>query len=488
MTRRWRAAAGRRTRDWPLLYARGIARERSGDWARAEADFLRALELAPEQPYVLNYLGYTWAEQGKNLDRAKAMLLRATELRPQDGNIADSLGWVLFRLGDMPGAVTWLEKAVELESRNSVINDHLGDAYWAAGRQREARFQWRRALTLDPEPEELAKIEAKLRDGLPRRPPAPRSADAAPRRALDGARAGQGQPLPARHRAAGGWLPPAGQPGGLRPGGGPRWPRRRRRRCALRWTGRSARALASRGGQPRAARRAGAGGGRPGSPRRRGAAADQAPAGGLRHRRRLGGCGGGAAAAGPALGAGARRRRGWPRLGRGSAPTCRSASPPRPARMEGVGEVLSPAPALPRMRAAAGEPGRGAGDAGGVPGAGRRGFSPPAALPRRLGRRGRHGARPARRCATTWRRRRSRSARRWPRCWRRCAPCPGCLLARMSGSGATCFGLFADAAAARRRRRRLPRLAGGGAAGGLYGGRRPDALFTGPHGWGVAKR
>ncbi len=154
-------------RDWTLFFARGIALERSGDWTRAEADLLRALELSPEQPYVLNYLGYSWAEQGKNLDRAKAMLLRATELRPQDGNIADSLGWVLFRLGDIAGAVEWLEKAVELEPRNSVINDHLGDAYWASGRQREGRFQWRRALTLEPEPAEIPKIESKLRDGLP---------------------------------------------------------------------------------------------------------------------------------------------------------------------------------------------------------------------------------------------------------------------------------------------------------------------------------
>ena len=153
-------------RDWPLFYARAIARERAGDWPRAEADLLRALELSPDQPYVLNYLGYTWADQGRNLDRAKAMLLRATELRPQDGNIADSLGWVLFRLGDLRGAVTWLEKAVELEPRSAVINDHLGDAYWAAGRHREARFQWRRALNLDPEPEDTPKIEAKLRDGL----------------------------------------------------------------------------------------------------------------------------------------------------------------------------------------------------------------------------------------------------------------------------------------------------------------------------------
>jgi tetratricopeptide (TPR) repeat protein len=154
-------------RDWPLHYARGIALERAGDWPRAEADLLKALELAPEQPYVLNYLGYTWADQGKHLERAKSMLVRATELRPQDGNIADSLGWVLYRLGDLPGAVQWLEKAVELEPRSSVINDHLGDAYWGAGRQREARFQWSRALVLDPEPGEGPKIEVKLRDGLP---------------------------------------------------------------------------------------------------------------------------------------------------------------------------------------------------------------------------------------------------------------------------------------------------------------------------------
>ena len=165
-----------RGRDWPLLYARGIARERSENWAGAEADLLKALDLAPEQPLVLNYLGYSWAEQNKNLDRAKAMLLRATELRPQDGNIADSLGWVLFRLGDLRGAITWLEKAVELEPRNSVINDHLGDAYWAAGRQREGRFQWRRALTTEPEAPEIPKIEAKLRDGLPGYPPASQAA------------------------------------------------------------------------------------------------------------------------------------------------------------------------------------------------------------------------------------------------------------------------------------------------------------------------
>jgi len=152
---------------WPLFYARGIARERGGDWNLAEADFKQALRLAPEQPYVLNYLGYSWVERGTNLAEARRMLERAAELRPEDGNIADSLGWALFKLADMPAAIRWLEKAVELESRNSVINDHLGDAYWAIGRRREAEFQWRRALALDPEPDDAPRISAKLRDGLP---------------------------------------------------------------------------------------------------------------------------------------------------------------------------------------------------------------------------------------------------------------------------------------------------------------------------------
>ena len=154
-------------RDWPLFYARGISRERTGDWPAAEADLQRALQLAPEQPDVLNDLGYSWADQGLNLDRARAMLVRAVELRPQDGNIADSLGWALYRLGDLPGALEWLEKAVELEPRNATITDHLGDVYWVAGRQREAQFQWRRALTMELEPGEGARIEAKLLSGLP---------------------------------------------------------------------------------------------------------------------------------------------------------------------------------------------------------------------------------------------------------------------------------------------------------------------------------
>ncbi|WP_376099937.1 tetratricopeptide repeat protein [Roseomonas sp. CCTCC AB2023176] len=156
-----------RSSDWPLLYARGLARERAGDWPAAEADFRGALRLQPEQPYVLNHLAYSWVERGERLDEARAMLERAVALRPEDGNIIDSLGWALFRLGDIPGAIRWLERATEFEPRNAVINDHLGDAYWAAGRQAEARFQWRRALGLELEPGESTKIEAKLRDGLP---------------------------------------------------------------------------------------------------------------------------------------------------------------------------------------------------------------------------------------------------------------------------------------------------------------------------------
>ena len=153
--------------DWRLFYARGIALERMGRWPDAEASLTRALELAPDQPLVLNYLGYSWVDQGQNLDRAKAMLHRAVELRPQDGFIVDSLGWAYFRIGEFDNAVTQLERAVELEPGDPVINDHLGDAYWRVGRLREARFQWQRALTLKPEADVIAQIEGKLARGLP---------------------------------------------------------------------------------------------------------------------------------------------------------------------------------------------------------------------------------------------------------------------------------------------------------------------------------
>ncbi|MEE8334032.1 MAG: tetratricopeptide repeat protein [Alphaproteobacteria bacterium] len=151
---------------WSLLYARGIAYERAKRWPDAEADFLQALKLSPEQPYVLNYLGYSWVDQGLHLDKAQGMIRRAVKLRPNDGYIVDSLGWVLYRLGEYSGAAKQLERAVVLRPEDPTINDHLGDAYWRVGRLLEARFQWRRALSLKPEAAEIPKIEQKLRQGL----------------------------------------------------------------------------------------------------------------------------------------------------------------------------------------------------------------------------------------------------------------------------------------------------------------------------------
>jgi tetratricopeptide (TPR) repeat protein len=153
-------------RHWTLLYFRGITYERTNRWAQAEADFLKALEFQPEQPLVLNYLGYSWVDQGLNLERAMAMLKRAVELRPSDGYIIDSVGWAYYRIGRYEEAVNWLERAVEKKPADPVINDHLGDAYWRVGRQLEAYFQWRHARDLQPEPADLVRIERKLRDGL----------------------------------------------------------------------------------------------------------------------------------------------------------------------------------------------------------------------------------------------------------------------------------------------------------------------------------
>ncbi len=150
--------------NWPLFYERGIAFERDNQWPKAEADFEYALQLAPEQPNVLNYLGYAWVERGHEVDRARHMIERAVEQRPDDGAFIDSLGWVQLRQGDTGGALKNLERAVELQPEDPVINAHLGDALDAAGRHREAEFQWRRALNLNPEPDDQARIERKLRD------------------------------------------------------------------------------------------------------------------------------------------------------------------------------------------------------------------------------------------------------------------------------------------------------------------------------------
>jgi len=150
--------------NWPLFYERGIALERAGQWPKAEADFEYALQLAPEQPNVLNYLGYAWVEQGHEVDRARQMIQRAVEQRPDDGAFIDSLGWVQLRQGDTAGALKNLERAAELQPEDPVINAHYGDVLDAVGRRREAEFQWRRALNLGPEPDDKARIERKLHD------------------------------------------------------------------------------------------------------------------------------------------------------------------------------------------------------------------------------------------------------------------------------------------------------------------------------------
>jgi tetratricopeptide (TPR) repeat protein len=153
--------------NWLVYYFRGICNERAKKWDGAEADLKKALELFPDQPHVLNYLGYSWIDQGTNLDEGMRMIRRAVEQRPDDGYIVDSLGWADYRLGNYDEAVKNLERAVELKPEDPTINDHLGDAYWKVGRTLEANFQWSHARDLKPEPEDLAKIKQKLAGGMP---------------------------------------------------------------------------------------------------------------------------------------------------------------------------------------------------------------------------------------------------------------------------------------------------------------------------------
>lgn len=155
---------------WAIYYYRGMSYERAKQWPLAEKDFQLALTLSPENPQVLNYLGYSWVDQGMNLDQALEMIRKAVSLRPRDGYIVDSLGWAYYRLGRYEEAAAELEKAIVLSPNDPTINDHLGDAYWKIDRKLEAKFQWSRALEMKPEPEELPKIQQKLKDGIPDKP------------------------------------------------------------------------------------------------------------------------------------------------------------------------------------------------------------------------------------------------------------------------------------------------------------------------------
>ena len=163
--------------NWVYYYYRGICEERSKQWSKAEVDMRKSLELQPEQPHVLNYLGYSWIDQGINLDEGMKMIKRAVDQRPDDGYIVDSLGWAYYRIGGYEDAVKNLERAIDLKPEDPTINDHLGDAYWRIGRTQEAKFQWAHARDLKPEPEDLPKIEAKIQNGLPEDTSSAASAD-----------------------------------------------------------------------------------------------------------------------------------------------------------------------------------------------------------------------------------------------------------------------------------------------------------------------
>ena len=152
--------------SWNLYYMRGVARDQAGDWDGAERDLKQALALSPDEPEVLNYLGYSWVDRGVDLSGAKAMIERAVAAKPDSGAIVDSLGWAYYRLGQYPQAVEQLERAAELEPADPDINDHLGDAYWRDGRRTEARFQWNQVLIMQPSDKLRAEVEAKLKSGL----------------------------------------------------------------------------------------------------------------------------------------------------------------------------------------------------------------------------------------------------------------------------------------------------------------------------------
>lgn len=153
--------------NWSVFFQRGIAYERLKKWDQAEPNFRKALELNPDQPQVLNYLGYSWVDMNRNLDEGLEMIRKAVDLRPDDGYIVDSLGWAYYRLNRFDDAVNELEKAAQLKAGDATINDHLGDAYWRVGRKLEAVYQWNRALAANPEEAEVPKLKDKIANGLP---------------------------------------------------------------------------------------------------------------------------------------------------------------------------------------------------------------------------------------------------------------------------------------------------------------------------------
>jgi len=157
-------------RDWPTFYARAMAKEKLKQLDGSEADIQLALKLSPEQPELLNYLGYSWVDRGRNIPQALTMLEKARSLRPYDGYIVDSVGWAYYQLGRYDDAAKTLEAAVLLVPGDPTINEHLGDALWRAGRHIDARFQWSHALTIADDETDKAELEKKLKSGLAEKP------------------------------------------------------------------------------------------------------------------------------------------------------------------------------------------------------------------------------------------------------------------------------------------------------------------------------
>lgn len=156
-----------KSQHWPLLFARAACLDRAGKWPLAEKDLKHALALKPDQPDVLNYLGYAWLERRQHIDEARRMIETAVKERPNDAQIVDSMGWALYLSGNYAGATQYIEKAVELVPSDPTVNDHLGDIYWRLGRKTEARFQWERSLTFSPDEKLADSIHKKLKEGLP---------------------------------------------------------------------------------------------------------------------------------------------------------------------------------------------------------------------------------------------------------------------------------------------------------------------------------
>jgi len=149
-------------RFWTVHYRLAISYERQKEWEKAEPAFLKALELSPDQPDVLNYLGYSWIDMNMNLERGLGMIETAVRQRPRDGYIVDSLGWAHYRLGNFDEAVAELERATDLRPRDPTINDHLGDAYWRVGRKLEAVHQWSRVLDMESDDVDFDLVRAKV--------------------------------------------------------------------------------------------------------------------------------------------------------------------------------------------------------------------------------------------------------------------------------------------------------------------------------------